>query len=194
MTFCELISLQCASVKGQCGTEHLFRLNDINDPDATGGTHKPYGYSQMSAFYSHYLVRATRVTLATGSNVTINGRNHLLLVQSQPSTATYSLTGNAASDVIEKSQGTAIYLNAVGDSSTKNFAFPMHVVEGISAQQWQSDLPDYAAAFGSDPAKTPFLRIAAANIWDTNTDTIEVMVTLCFEVELFDRIVMASSN
>lgn len=42
------------------GTGQLFRMNSIFDPDASGGSTKPYGYTQLSALYNRYRVLRTR--------------------------------------------------------------------------------------------------------------------------------------
>lgn len=56
-----------------CGN-HVVALNDIEDPDQTGGGHRPLGYDQWNLYYNKYrvtscVVKATFYSSASGNNV-----------------------------------------------------------------------------------------------------------------------------
>lgn len=42
---------------------HLFSANGIYDPDITGLGHQPYGYDQMAAYFNHYVVIGSKITV-----------------------------------------------------------------------------------------------------------------------------------
>ncbi len=45
-----------ASLTSYTGSEYVFRLNSLYDPDLTGTGHQPYGFDQFAALYSRYKV------------------------------------------------------------------------------------------------------------------------------------------
>lgn len=59
---------------GQAGS-HVFRANDLYDPDATGVGHQPRGFDQLMALYDHFVVVGSRIRVifdcrsTTGANV-----------------------------------------------------------------------------------------------------------------------------
>lgn len=55
-----------AAVTSTC---HVFRLNSLYDPDYTGAGHQPYGYDQMSTFWTDYRVVGVRWKLTMDQDI-----------------------------------------------------------------------------------------------------------------------------
>lgn len=49
---------------------HQFRANSIYDPDYTGVGHQPYGRDQWVAFYNHYTVLGSKITVHFSATTT----------------------------------------------------------------------------------------------------------------------------
>lgn len=43
---------------------HLFRANDLYDPDFTGTGHQPLGFDQMIAFFDHFKVLGSKIRVS----------------------------------------------------------------------------------------------------------------------------------
>lgn len=44
-------------------TNRQYRANGCHDPDITGIGHQPYGWDQITAFYNHYVVLGSKITV-----------------------------------------------------------------------------------------------------------------------------------
>lgn len=49
-------------------TSHVFRANDCNDPDLSGGGHQPIGFDQMMAAYDHFTVIGSKIRIISVSS------------------------------------------------------------------------------------------------------------------------------
>lgn len=193
LTYCTLITLTSATTLSQLGTENVYRLGSLFDPDLTGGTHQPYGFDQMATLYSKYLVRAVSIELSV-QNLSNSAMNGCVGVSVQNSSNTLSLTGLALSDCYEKSTNSIIFSPAIGATAFWKSRVTNHFLEGQKPSVYEADLSDYSAAITGNPTLTGFLRIALANNTDTTARTCTVIVRLVYEAEFFDRILLAASN
>lgn len=194
LTWSFLTQLSSAVVVGQCGTQFALKLNSLNQPSTTGGTHKPYGYNQMAAIYGQYIVHAVEVELAIQASQS-QTQPYSIAIDVQPSNSVFALTGKAMSDIIEQTSGTVVHGDCTGITTYKKFRFPMHQIEGITVAQYLDELDDYSGSTSAgNPTKTPFLNLALSNNWDTTALSASVFVKLRFEAEFYQRTTLASSN
>lgn len=192
MQWCELFNQTSATVTGQCGTEKVFKINSLFNPNASD-THKPYGWSTLASLYYEYLVRRVRVelTVTTGA-----GGTHptALAVEASPNIGFISLTGLSLSDVMEKTDCDLMHINATGLPTKKTFVIDLASLNGLAPRQYEDDLADWAGSQIADPAKTSYFRFAVVNLADTTAVSVSVLVRIFFECEWFNRITLASSN
>lgn len=60
MRYCEQVGLSPAA---GVAAEYMFRLNSIHDPNYTGVGHQPMGHDEWTAFYQHYEVIQSVITV-----------------------------------------------------------------------------------------------------------------------------------
>ncbi len=60
MRYCTSVNLN-PSAGGR--DAHVFRANGLFDPDQSGIGHQPYGFDQWMAFYHHYTVTSSKITV-----------------------------------------------------------------------------------------------------------------------------------
>lgn len=60
-------------VQSATPTCYVFSANGLYDPDVTSTGHQPMGFDQMMAFFQHYCVTGSRITVTFMNNVSDNG-------------------------------------------------------------------------------------------------------------------------
>lgn len=191
-TFCLPFALSTAAAVNQGGAEQIFNLNSLFNPDRTSSNHQPYGFDQMvPALYERFIVSRCAVELRCSTQA--NTKVCALAASVQPSNAVYALAGQQLSAVVEKSMDTVLFLDADGTTKTRAFTFAIAKIEGLSPIQYQAELDDYSGSSSADPSKTPFLRVAAFNMQDATSATVNCCVILRMDAELYQRKVLAQS-
>lgn len=180
-----------AGAAGVFGTEQIFRLNSLYDPDLTGTGHQPYGFDTMATLYYKYKVTAVRVSIKV-SDPSADGIQFAAHFQNPD--VTYTVTGTLPDVQMEK-PGTLIRdINNTG-SQVINFSqrWLMHQLCNITPIEFASNTDEYSAAVSANPAKTPFVRMAICALDGSSTPTVRVQVMIAYETEFFERIVLAQS-
>jgi len=189
LVYSQAITLTAGSV-GLFGTEQVFRLNSLYDPDFTGTGHQPYGFDQLLALYNYYKVSAVDIKL-TFSDPSADGMFVASMVQ--PSTATYGLSSQTIATVTEKAGSLVRPLNNTGAQKVvihHKLAIP--AIENISMTQFLADYTNFSSSAGmGNPTVTPWLR--CANACGTASATCTLLVELAFDAEFWDRVVLAQS-
>lgn len=144
---------------GVYGTEQVFRLNSLYDPDFTGAGHQPYGFNQMEALYGLYKVYGVKISIVF-ANATADSM--ILGATIQPSNATTTLTGKAV-DVVKEQPMAITRMFSSSDPYTLNQYIHMHKLEGVRKQQYDYEMSDYAAVPTANPTQNPWLRVAVAD-------------------------------
>jgi len=183
-TYCDAFSLASQTVTNAFGTERVWRLNSLFDPDLTGVGHQPYYYDQVSFLYMFYRVfeAAWEVTFTTPGTI-----NCFAAVLAAASNDTYSLTGKASQFVREKPNTVS---RIIGDGSqplTVIGNYKIHELEGITYSNWIGD-KDFQAATFTNPVRVPTLKIAIGDFSAPITETIVgVHLRLVVKARLFAR-------
>lgn len=60
--------------------DRLFRANSCFDPDYTGVGHQPSGFDQWAAFYDHYVVLGSKITVTVSSQASVAGADQAMVV------------------------------------------------------------------------------------------------------------------
>lgn len=176
---------------GVMGTEQVFRLSSLYDPDFTGTGHQPYGFDQLAALYKKYMVSDVLVKV-TFMNPGVNGVACAATIQS--SQDALALTGYSPEAVGERSNVWIRPLNATGDQIvTFQQKVPLNVLEGLTRPQYLADTDNYGANVGSNPTLWTTLRVADGSFVNASASAVTVFVELTFDCRFFERITQAQS-
>jgi hypothetical protein len=190
LRYSQLVTLT-AGASGLFGTEQIFRLSSLFDPDLTGTGHQPYGFDSLAALYYRYKVNAVRVCLRF-SDPSADGV--LCAAQFQAPSVTQTVTGADVGAVMERAGVWTHNLNNTGEQAiVLDQYFPMHVLVGVTPQQFAANLEDYQSLCTTNPARGPFLRIATAALDGSSTPTVRLEATLMFYSSFFERIGLSQS-
>lgn len=159
--------------------DHVLRLNDVFDPDATGFGDQPVGFDQWSTFYSRNKVLKCKVTYeaaSTGANVAM---------------AMYPKTTNVGPDnireVISNPRSHWKVLSFTGPASRIEKSFDIRELFGLTPEQFGDD--DYTGTSSSSPAQQYFLWIHGSVVGGTTGGAINLQgyVKLEYTIQFFDR-------
>jgi hypothetical protein len=177
---------------GVAGAEQVFRLSSLYDPDFTNAGHQPYGFDQMAALYRKYLVRSVEFEITV-----VNPSEDAILVAAmiQPSAGSQVLTGNTADTMVERPNVVTKILNNTGEQRIiiRQPKFALHLLEGVSRDQFENDLSDYGADTATNPNLTPYLRMAIASLKGDASASVQYMVKIVFSAHFYERIGLGGS-
>jgi len=180
-----------AGASGLFGTEQVFRLNSLFDPDLTGTGHQPYGFDTLASLYYRYKVRAVRV-MVRFSDPSADGV--LCAAQFQAPSVTSTVTGSDTNTVMERAGMWTQNLNNTGEQvAILDQFFPISTLVGATPVQFAANLEDYQSLCTTSPARTPYLRIAIAALDGASTPTVRLETKILFYTEFFERIVLGQS-
>jgi len=180
-----------STTSGACGTEWVFRLNSLYDPDFTYTGHQPYGFDQLAAIYGQYI--ADRVDIEViASDPTADGLALCAVVQ--PSQASTTVSGKLADQISEQELGAVAYLNNTGAQKVRLVrSFDLATVEGITRAQYNGQLSVYGAAISANPSLSPWLRIALSDMNGVSGSACRVMINLVYHCRFYRRNVLSQS-
>lgn len=173
---------------GTFGNEYVWRLNSIWQPLFTGGVttaKRVLGYSALSAEYNTYKVYGCQISL----EFTDPNQDGLFVGACiEPSASGQSIANNTIEDTDAREGFWTSGLNNTG-AQKKYFKqyVPIHKIQGTTKTALQVDEASYAATMGSNPAETPYLRVAAAALAGT-TGSLYVVVRLKYYTYLYNKI------
>lgn len=191
LNYCIGVTLGTAATQYQCGTENVWRLASLFDPDQTGGAHQPYGYDQMTPLYARYKVWAVTMDFTAVLKPTVADAIGLVVLAKGSSSA-FSLTGVSFTDAIEKTAAHPIYTKLYEPTRYRQ-RFSIQQVEGLTSQQFGANVEEYAAAVGANPGRNPLITVAAACLSSSSATNLDLVVRLEYECEFFDRTVLSAS-
>lgn len=142
---------------------HLFNLNNLFDPDATGGGHQPRGRDQWATLYSRYRVVGIKVTLR-GCSLTAGSASIIGMVACNSQQATLA----DLTDAMENQRTYKRKVQSSGASCKITKYFRPWVLEGITRTQYMDDAI-YSAAVGAAPSSQQFLQVFWACADETST-------------------------
>lgn len=176
---------------GVFGTEKIFRLNSLYDPDYSGTGHQPYGFDQLAGLYRKYMVNAIKISIVFDDP---DQDSLVVAVQLQPSSSSQTLTGSDADAVKERPMAVTRCINNTGSQIVRvNQYMTMSKIEGISPLQWKTQMDQYGALATANPTLTPYIRLAVGNVRSSGSGTIVARTTLTFYTKWWDRIGQAQS-
>lgn len=170
------------------GSQFVFRMNSIFDPDQSGGGHQPYGYDTAATIYARYLVRSFKYDIRFCS------------AQDQNFVATIPSNGGIVSVT-----NLATFENAVETPLSQFRAlaydggFPVQItgehklneLNGSTMTRYTSD-DRFAAAFGANPTEIMYLYVTCYNP-SSNTVIVQALCHFEYEAEVYDPFQLAPS-
>ncbi len=176
------------SVLTTAGSNQVFRLNSIFDPNAAVGGTQPYGYDQLATLYNRYRVLKTKYKVIFAAAT--SGYNAVVV----PS------NGALNPVVSDLTTLTAAAMNPWARYVNYNLGAPpprvsgkinLNVLGGVARVEYLTD-DRFEAQIGANPAEVISLNIGIQNP-SAGTITISYMVELEYEVDLHDPILQAPS-
>lgn len=177
-------------VGGIFGTEQIYGLNNLYDPNYSGTGHQPYGYDQLSPLYRIYMVFGCKINL-TITDPSADGMVVGAVIQPSNGTATVA---TYTPDVIKERPGavTRVINNTGSQRSYITQYIPNHKLEGVSRPMWNAR-SEYASTVGAGPASEQFLRIAVGSDAGQMSQTVKVRIYITYYCKFFDRITQSQS-
>lgn len=190
--YSEVLNLTVGTA-GLFGTEKVFSLNDMYDPDYTATGHQPYGRDTMATIYNRYKVYGCKVEIVFYGADTNSIATSVML--SNPSNFTSPLQGKTVNQVLECNQAQVKYLSSNGNQKqTFNTYVSMAKLFNISKLQYKADTAVYqATSAGSSPPILGVLRVAIADTDLGSTATCNCSVKLTYLCRWWDRKLLAQS-
>lgn len=177
---------------GVLGTEQVWNLNSLYDPDSTGAGHQPYGYDALAVAYNRYKVHGVLVDLLLYNCQTIDVIEAAYMV-TNPSNSD-SLTGADADAVGERQMGGVLVLQDTGSQRRRvKFYLPMHIAFGTTKIQFKADLDNTTAGTGGNPGSIPKFRLAVADPNGGSSGALRYKMKLTYYAQMYQRDVQAQS-
>lgn len=190
LTYAQLHTLT-AGASGLFGTEQIYRLSSLFDPDLTGTGHQPYGFDSFAALYYRYKVDAVRVTMRF-SDPSADGV--MCAAQFQAPSVTQTVTGSDIQTVMERSGVWTANLNNTGSQVVVlDQYFPLHTLCNVTRLQYEANTQDYESLCTTNPVRSPFVRVAVAALDGSSTPTVRLETKILFYSRFFERIGLSQS-
>lgn len=166
------------------GSPLVIQANSVYEPVDTLSD-QPYGYDQMAALYSKYKVLGVTLQVTSAASATSPS---MMFVLGQSPTGGVSLSG-ANAGLTTSRPNVAVYPCAAagGPVSTYRRDFAIHELLGVTKQEFDSNVEDYTAAVGANPAQMPTIQLAESTLSSVQSATVSY-VSLTFTVQFFGRI------
>lgn len=185
------VSLSTTNSAPTFGTETSFRLNSLFDPEFAVGGHQPYGYDQITPFYSRYMVHAVDVEF-TFSDPSSDGLYASVYFKNFYDTST--LQGSSISAASERPTN---WVRPINNTGSQVVVFRKHVdlatMMGLSKSQFEGGWFALSGLAGTDPAQTPYVSMAVADSRSGTTQTVIVSAKFRFHCQFWGRRMPAQS-
>jgi len=178
-----------ATVALRFGDSVEFNLNSMYDTALTTSSRQPQYFSTFQNLYKRYRVKKTHLDLVFQNNY---ASPVMVGMHVEP-------PGNAGVKWLEntlvENAATLPYTSltplsaSAGQSIAKiSKTFDMAQICGLTRQQFDANVEEYAAIMTASPTRIPVLEIAVANMITTSSDIISYTATFGFDCEFFDRV------
>ncbi len=180
LKYTETISYS-SSTGGIVGSTNTFRLNGLYDPNTTGVGHQPYGFDQITPFYSSYTVKSVSGSfLCTGSDDSSN----FVAWMFQPAASTTTLAGLVLDQVSEYDETNFVMVpqstSGVPCTQVKLPQVDLPKLEGLSWQAYYGN-GNYRGLINTNPSLGSQLVIGVGNAAGSTGKTVKVTLELFFE-------------
>lgn len=179
---------QTFSLTTLVGSQQLYRMNSLFDPDKTGSGHQPYGYDQITPLYLRYRVLRFRykITFATSSSdyfalvIPINGA----LASAITNLTTFT-------QAAESPRGRSTIVSSTTRSIIMRGNLALNALNGTTQIEYLAD-DRFQAAVSSNPTEVIDLAIGWFNP-SGGTITVNFGAELIYECDIHDPILQVQS-
>jgi hypothetical protein len=170
------------------GSNYIYNMNSVFDPDVTGTGHQPYGHDTLAGIYARYRVMRIRWKIVNSAN----NSAHLLVVPTNGALSTpitNQATFSAACEVPYSSNKMIGFLGTPCVTFSGEVA--LNQLGGATLVQYKAD-DRFQAVFGASPGELILLNLGFYNP-NTTTVTLIQNIEIWYELEAFDPIIQAQS-
>ncbi len=167
-----------------------LNLGITNAYSPISGTHQPYGWDQMAALYRYYKVvgfsyKVTAVQYV-GSTAGALGVRAVPVNENSTMSAT-----NLAQQLERPGTKTRLLVAGAGKPPSISGTVDIPTILGVSREQYDADVSEYAALCTAAPNRYPYIQIAYAGV--NNAAFAYVIVECVYTVNFWQRITQAQS-
>jgi len=186
MDYVEIVTLTSGNT-GLTGTEYVFRLNSLYDPNFTAGGHQPYGFDQFNTVYNKYKVTGVSIEV-----MFVNAAENTMFAIWQISSPGDTRTTNSISPGVafeRPNVAWGVVNSNIGEQTQLNFKQYVDIaaLSGLTKQQFIDDNQAYASDITTNPAASPFLRLNVASGLGSSGTNLGAIVKFRFWFEMWDR-------
>jgi hypothetical protein len=190
-------TLSSYSTAGITGTEQIFNLNSLFDPDATGVGHQPYGFDQLCSstgpYYKYKVLRAHVTCEFTNPSDSVARLYAFVALRNDVSNSS-SLTNVSMNLISERSMATSKYIPTTGSQKAVfNLNIPIAGALNQNLLEFNSDVNNTASVYSSNPVWLAQLKLAIGEASQDSATSVNVKTTIQFDAVFFDRLPLASS-
>lgn len=181
LKYCSSKNSYTTGASGVVGGVNSYQMNGLYDPDATGIGHQPYGFDQVTPFYSVYSVLNWRaVTTVTGVDDTSTYLAWLI----RPNNSATVLAGDTLEQVSEYDE-TNFAMLGMGSSGVPFQQFNLPLVnlpklEGLSKDAYLGNT-GYRAGVTANPGAGPYFAVGIGNANGLSAKVATITVEIFFD-------------
>lgn len=168
------------------GTEQVYNLNSIWDPDFSGVGLTVVGHTPLKDIYSRYIVMGCKVEIVFTDPLSDGVICYASLNQSE------STIGKGSAQIMGQMLTYSSVINNTG-SQKKRFNFyvqPWSLV-GLSKLEWLANKSTHSSLMSANPTQTCVLRVNCSG--KAGSETVACRIKLIYYTELFERKQLAAS-
>ncbi len=192
LSYADSFYLSGTNLSSTFGSEQVYRLASLYDPDFTNVGHQPYGFDQIIPWYVRYQVKSASIKL-TFSDPSKDGMYVAMFVKTLNDPAT--LVNCTLSQAMERPNVVLKPLNNTGSqvtTITRNIDFASNL--GVTHSQYINDWYNTSALVSANPLYTPYLAFAVCDPSASSTaGSVRVTVEIIFNSTFFERITPGQS-
>lgn len=184
------VAVVAQSTATTAGSQTIWKINSIYDPDGAVGGHQPYGYDQLTALYGRYRVLKTRWRVAFGTST---GTMHVVVLPVSGALANSIASDTTFQTACEMPRARSAVIGGGGSPAINlNGTIDLPALTGATITEYKSD-DRYSAAINTDPSTVMYLYVGYYNP-TASTVVIQTRVELEFFCELYQPIAQGGST
>jgi hypothetical protein len=167
---------------GIVGTTNTFQLNGLYDPDITGAGHQPYGFDQITPFYSVYTVRNARAVITVTG---VDDSSNFLAWMIQPQNSSSTLASSTLEQVSELDEMNFVVLGQTTSGlPSQQINLPrldLPKIEGLNWLAYEGNANYRALTSSGNPSSGTKLVVGIGNAAGTVSKVATLTVEIWFD-------------
>jgi len=177
---------------GLSGAYHLFRANDLYDPDYTATGHQPLGFDQYMLFYQHFVIVSSKIVVQMiGSNTEPLAGAYVFAIRLGATTTTHTTYSAFAEDPWSRWT-----LCAAAPYGHARLELQYHAAD-FYGEDFDTILsnPSFWGTTAASPTEDTYFQIALLSVAPGVVTAVEapIYVHIEYEAELFEPKLLAQS-